>query len=341
MRVITPRLSLLVNREQIPGLIEAHISSGPSGTATSFRISCHIEPNSLFRSSVWSSLNEIEIELWLSTGPDNRSIQLVVGNADTVQIDPIGKTVIVSGRDFASLLIDSRWTGSDVNQTASEIVGAIATRHGLPISVTPTDHIMGRPDQDGHDYVRLLEHCRSLSDWDVVIEAARHEAYDAYFSGRTLNFHPTGTDRNAFISLNAADLIRLRLEHNLHLGRLRQFTVQSWDPWYRAVAAGTAQDASSSTLAMRGPVTMTRPSLDSSSASNLAERQLTLARNAEFIIDAITPIDRLVSPRSYIFLHGTGTVFDRLYRIDSINWDFNSRFGCKQHLRAHSQSNQA
>jgi phage protein D len=111
--------------------------------------------------------------------------RLLQGYVDTVELDPVAGTLTISGRDNTGVLIDTPSTASYKNQTASDVVKAIAGAHNFTPVVVATTTTVGSYYQ--HD--KAHQHDRG-SEWDLLCWLAEREGFVVYMQADELHFEP-------------------------------------------------------------------------------------------------------------------------------------------------------
>jgi hypothetical protein len=111
--------------------------------------------------------------------------QLITGNVDNIQFDPVRRVVELSGRDYTSLLIDAKTFDRWTNQTASEIATTLAKRHGLTPQVTATTGAVGKIYE-----IDKIHDRHGSTEWELLTWLASIYDYVVYVQGMTLFFGP-------------------------------------------------------------------------------------------------------------------------------------------------------
>lgn len=114
--------------------------------------------------------------------------QLITGNVDNIQFDPVRRIIELSGRDYTSLLIDAKTFDRWTNQTASEIATILAKRHGLTPVVTATIGAVGKIYE-----IDKIHDRHGSTEWELLTWLASIYDYVAYVQGMTLYFGPRST----------------------------------------------------------------------------------------------------------------------------------------------------
>lgn len=325
-----PRLRVLAGGFQLPGVLEMDIAANNHLAADRFRLR--------FAASAVSSADladpELRLDVQVSLGAG--WTRLILGRLDSIQLDPIGGTLSIEGRDLAALLIETPLSETFVNRTASEIAETLAARHGLQPRVEPTAATVGRADASGRGQLALHQFARCATEWDLLATLARAEGFDLFLAGEALHFAPPSTDTP--VPIRIGDCTAVGLSHNLGLSRPTEVEVRSWTPAKAASARQVAQsrsEAGSKSGRQGTPArhALIRPGLSSADAGRLAKRTLAdLTRHAR-TAGLSMPGDFELTPRSRIALLGAGPGFDGLWRIAELNRSLDVNRGYTQRLR--------
>jgi hypothetical protein len=330
---------ITVNGIQIQGLLHASIASTNCFSADSFSLTFALGSAPLSDIVFWSSTVRAYVEVSTAARMDMAAQMLITGMVDSILLDPALATVAIEGRDLSSSMIDSYRQQDFVNQTASEVVSAVARHHGLGCSVAPTAGNVGRYYGDGYTRLSLGRFSQLRSDWDLVVQLARENGFDVFVSGTTLYFQPSTDAKNAAVPIAMGAVQRMRIERSLSISSGTTARVQSWDSQNmtsydsRREPADDAETASAANPDNQAFLF---------SSSNLTSQQVTDAAgryNSELGRLATTlhldmPWDLTLAPRMILFLQGTNSALDTTYRIDSIERRYNSKSGSVQSVRA-------
>ena len=173
----------------VSGLLQGDITTTNYFSADTFSLTLALPRAAPIDLSGWASHPALYVTVTDASSPP--SANLITGIADLLTIDPILRTISIEGRGsfgLASSTFDSQL--DFVNQTASEIVAAIAEDHGLAAQVTATSGNVGRYFGDGFTKLSLGQFSRMRSDWDLMAQLARERDFDAFVQDTTLL--PTG-----------------------------------------------------------------------------------------------------------------------------------------------------
>jgi hypothetical protein len=131
------------------------------------------------------------------------------------------------------------------------------------------------------------------------------------------------------------ELSALHLERSLTLAQGIEVTVKSWHS--RAaqcyVQTASANQASGTGGAVQSYVYIT-PNLTPDVALKLAQQRLAELTQHERVIVAEMPGELSLTPGQQILLQGTGTAFDRIYSVDSVERRLDVAHGFTQQIRA-------
>lgn len=280
----------------------------------------------------WLALPEARVRLQVSFGENDPFTDLIEGYCDTIRADPIMGQVVLEGRDLTSRLLDSKSSTDYQNQTASEIVVAIANNHGLTPSVPDIAGYAGRYYVRDTTVVSLSQFARMSSDWDVLTALALAAGYDCFVSGSVLCFQPAANVENPLI-LDYAELATLQLTRIVGIAGGAAVTVRSWNSATQTAISETSTAALPDGSAPRKYL-LVRPNLQSQDAQQLADRAAIAINTEAMVIQFSMPGDASLTVRDVIALRGTDTGFDRTYRVASIVRRYRRGSGFKQEVRA-------
>jgi hypothetical protein len=338
--VDTLEIEVLINGDQISGLLCASIATTNCFSADTYSLTFAIGGDPLANIAFWSAIPSALIEVRVVTSSDFGSTykSLITGMIDTIHVDPIRGTVGIEGRDLSSLMIDSYRQQDFVNQTASEIVSTVARYHGLRPITVPTTGNIGRYYSDGYTKLALGQFSRLQSDWDLLVQLARQNAFDVFVDGHSLYFQPS--DEFSFDPLPVAlqNVQSARIERCLNIPTDAAARVQSWSSQNMAAydsdssgeAAPTDRDSSSTNLSFLFSGSNYTPQ----QVSDAAERYAAELSRLGTVLSLDMPWDLTYSPRATCLLQGTASTFDTVYRIDSIDRHYSSTSGSRQRVRA-------
>lgn len=302
-----PRLRVLADGVEVPGVIAASVDANNHLAADRFRVVLAAGAGGLAAVDAVGARLDVQVALggvWTS---------LVVGEADSVGYDPLQGVIEVDGRDLSAMLIDARVDETFANRTSSEIVEVLAGRHGLGVEATATATMAGRYYQSNHDQMTMGTFSRAMSEWDLLSYLAVREGFDLYVTGDVLRFAASGGD--APVVLMPADCLSLQLEHALGMERAIEVTVRSWD---QRGAQAVAQTALGGGKGRAWKHAVVRPNLPPDEAQRLAERVLSdLVRHAR-TASLSMPGDVGLTPRAGVELRGTGSDWDGVYAVSEV-----------------------
>jgi phage protein D len=337
----TLRVEVLLNGDQTPGLLRASVSTTNHFSADTYALTFAIGNSSPKDIAFWSILSSglIEVTAVTSTiyGPTFQS--LITGLIDTIHIDPIQRTVGIEGRDLSSSMIDSYRQQDFVNQTASEIVATIAQYHNLAPVVTPTTGNIGRYYSDGYTKLSLGQFSRLQSDWDLVVQLARQNNFDVFVEGQSLYFQPDNGFDGPPLPVSLRQVQSARIERNIGISPNTAAKVQSWNSQNMAAydsgnsSVGTiAADQSAS--ARNLPFLFSGSNYTAQQVTDAAERYTAELTRLGTVLNLGMPWDLSFAPRVACLLQGTDSVFDTIYRIESVERHYCSTSGSTQLIRA-------
>lgn len=331
-----PRLRVLANGDLVPGAFEAEVLNNRHFSADRFRLGLALSADPTRGPVWWADQDDVLIDIAVSLGGDY--VNLLHGSVDSVEVDFLGDAVRLTGRDLSAGLIEARVQGTFANQTSSEVATTLAGRHGLSANVQTTNIPVGRYWELEHDSLVLDGFARATTEWDLLVTLAQYEGFSVWVQGTTLHFCAVDTSVPPTV-LQVTELSALHLERSLTLAQGIEVTVKSWHS--RAaqcyVQTASANQASGTGGAAQSYVYIT-PNLTPGVALKLAQQRLAELTQHERVIIAEMPGELLLAPDQQILLQGTGTAFDRIYSVDSVERRLDVAHGFTQRIRARNAS---
>jgi len=316
---------VLAGGAPVPGILDVQIDSNSYQSANRYRVRASLTASGY---DVWAG-DQIQLEIRL--GLDGAWSSMILGPVDRIAVDPARNEVVVDGRDLTASFIEARTQESFVNQTSSEIATTLAMRQGLVPAVTPTKNLVGRNFQNDHVRSTLDQHARSTTQWDLLVRLAELENFDVWVEGQTLNFAPLSAVSDPVL-LIPSDCISMRLERSVALTAGLGVAVKSWDCRgtqsisQTATTSGYTGDAAS--------YVVVRPNMTADAAQNLANRIVSLMAQQGRVVYIDMPGDLTTYPRGSLAIADTGTDFDGLYMITSVERSISFEHGFSQTVEA-------
>lgn len=196
-----PRGIVVINDQPVKWV---HIETTTTTFYMSDRFSIELPLNgqmSPFNLDYWTSTPQFTVKIYIGfpDNPDVYSTQdldlMIIGDADSVQIDVLSSRVMLTGRDYTSKFIDNRTTEKFPSKTSSYIVTQFANQQGLNPVVTPTKTIVGTFYQTQQT---LLS--KEVTQWDLMTFLAQNENFVLFVSNNDLVFEPRPVEsENPFV----------------------------------------------------------------------------------------------------------------------------------------------
>jgi hypothetical protein len=330
---------IAINGNIIQGLLHASIVTSNCFSSDSYTLTFAIGPSPLGDITFWSSLSAAYVEIGIISAYEPTSQSLISGMIDTIHVDLIRGTAGIEGRDLSSSLIDAYRQQDFVNQTASEVASAVASYHGLTPVVTATSTNVGRYYGDGYTRLSLGQFSRVRSDWDLMVQLARENSFDVFVQGSTLFFQPATSSGTAPVHIAFRDVKTMRFERTLMIPSSTQARVQSWDSQnmasYDSNSGRDGGDATQGSSTASGqPFLFSASNFTSQQVSDSAGRYAAELNRLGVLLHIEMPWDLTLSPRTEILIDETGSLFDTVYRIDSIERHYSTTSGSSQVIRA-------
>lgn len=355
--VRAPRGMVRINGSPVKGWLDLEVESNAFREADTFSVTFALSKLEAPYDVAWlTSQTTIGIELLAGFPADPYNFgaadldSLIIGNVDSLHFGPAQRTIVLTGRDFTSLLIDAKTAEKWQNQTASEVATILAKRHGLTPVVTNTTETMGRFYQIDH-----VSTTTTQTEWDFLTSAAQQIGFVVYVKGKELHFEPAPDPANApsypVIWEEADDTRtfgsstkRLEFDRTLTVGKTISVTVRSWNAKQRK--GFTATYPSNHAKGIR-PGTATQPAQSYVYAiPNLTQDQATKRAQAlyndlikhEMRLNAELPGDNDLSILHVIPVTGTQTAFDQTYFPEAITRRMGFDAGYTMTVRARNHS---
>ena len=313
-----PAARVLVNGSPIIGVVRAEVISNNYFSADCFKIEFAIGDAPLSPPAFWANLLGIEADVQFSQDGVGFT-SLIIGQVDSVVLDQVSSRVLVSGRDYTAALTEAVVEESFSNRTASEVVEILAAENGLAYTAAPTTTIIGRYYEDAHAISGLDQFSRLTTQWDLLVYLARQEGFDLFFSGRVLNFQPSGQSAQSMV-VTSQDCTALRLKRSLVLSRDIELTIRSWNSRQQ-----TAYVQSFLGVAAGGGATppikyrTTHPNLTPDQITSLGFRRIAELASHERCVEIEMPGELVLTPRDQLTVVGTSTQFDQIYQVQAIH----------------------
>ena len=260
---------------------------------------------------------------------------------DSIVINRVPEgTVTVTGRDLTSKLIDAKTANNYTNKTASDAVTLIAKQFGLTPNVTATKTPIGKYQNDQYSSLNS-----PVAYWDLIVDWANQENFDAYVSGTTLYFGPPEADSDpqpwVFYARDDgqgrywANVKTMELTRNANLSKDITVTVLS-----HISKTGQTIKVTASRAGTRAPTSsrsgdantvdnylFRRPGMTQAQAQNWANAELAAITQyeREFTVSLEGSPD--LHTRKKVIIQGTNTSFDDSYYVRTINRSWNRQDG--------------
>lgn len=322
-----PSLVVLVNGIPLAGGISAHVVSTNDFSADRFSADIALGPDAGMDAQFWAGQTDLQIEIQVAPDAFTPPATLIVGAADSIELDPIRQTVRVQGRDFAAKLIEARTQETFSNQTSSEIAQMLAGRHGLGCQATATATPVGRYYENQHNAITLGTASRHTTEWDLLVTLAKIEGFDVFVQGQTLFFQPPSANTAVPLVLTPTDMERLQLARALTLAGAITVTVKSWDSLQQTACVQTVTSDGQGTAQ---EYVLVRRNLTADQALGLARNTLAQIVAHQWTLVAHMPGDVTTGARDGLQLFGTQTAFDQAYAIVEIDRTLSPTAGFRQ-----------
>ena len=361
-----PRLQILLDGKPLPGALSASWTQSSHYTPDVWSATFALNDDPRFGPQWWDNRDTpLTLDVQAGLIGVNGVVQwtsLGVGMVDEHQFSADLTTVEVQGRDLSLLMLAQPTAETFQNQTASEIVTAIAGRHGLTGDVTATQLPVQRYYESDHT-VTTHASGGATTEWDLLVKLAQTEGFDLYMRGNTLHFHPTvdpASDPYAvrFDPMTAerpepqAGVRNLQMTRRFVLARPVTVLVKSFHSKTGKAVTGKASFGNTSVDTSVGGqhgsrkvrptrYVFVRPNLTQDQADKMAQRLLDDIIRHERTIEWQEPGNTLLTPRHMVRLEGTGTGFDQVYYVETVTRTVAFNQGFTMSVRAKNNSPEA
>ena len=351
-----PRALIFANGQQVNGLVSFEVDNNSYYQADTYR--CTL---SFFQDTwaFWAGAKLLLIEIYAGFPPDASNYTksdltlLIKGECDEIEINPVSREIVLSGRDLTNKFIDTQTSEKFPNLTSSEIVAKIAAKHGLKTSIKATTL------KSGTYYANeKAELTKAQSEWDLMTYLANKENYSIFVKGDTLYFQPKIAENSEpFVlqwyppdknnTMPFADLTHMSFSRSLTLAKDIIVEVSSYSAKTKkkfTVKKTATQTAKTKNAGEAQPVgdaqvySRYKPNLTVQDAEKLADSLLRELTSHQVKLNVTMPADNLLQTETLIKVTGTGTAFDQTYYPSSIkrSWSFEGGYVMDIDAKNHS-----
>lgn len=318
--VRSPRVWLSLGGTRLP-CITATVTRKSEGEADTFVAELAVDETAEagFGYAEWADFQPVDAEILISLDGGNPK-SIITGQIDEPRIHWGEGTVTVAGRDKSASLTEKRRSEQFKNQKSGDIVSKIAQDHGLTPQVNAGSDFAGKIYDV--DTVHLL---MNLSDHEILTRLAEREACRWYVDGTTLTFEPIGTETDVYGVLwvppdgkgqvGKATVLDLETHRNMSAARPHSVAVRSWH--HRDAKKYDGVNLSSG-VGQTVEIEHHHNGRNQSQVDKLSKSRLkdAIRHDCNVVVKAALDLD--IDPRQKMELSGTGTIFDQLYDIDSV-----------------------
>lgn len=309
----------------------------------------------------WATSTNMQIAIYigfpinpLSYGTNDLD-QLMLGDVDLMEVDPLRATVTISGRDLTSRLIDTKTSQKYASYSASQIATILAQKHGLTPVVTPTSGNVGTV----YNNLQVMM-TKEITEWDLITFLAQQYGYVVFVNNSNLFFqpYPVPDPKTAFVlqyqSSNISnasptfDGMTLSFKRSLTIARDVKVLVRvPYNPTTGKAFTVSAQSSKRTRPYLKnvsmftGPpqtYTFIRAGLSRDQAQQVANQLLSNITLHETILDVSLPGNNIFRKDSIIQVKGTDTAFDQFYYSDVVYRRFNYQTGYDMRINAKNHS---
>lgn len=320
--VRTPRVWLQIGGTMLP-CITATVTRKSERATDTFSAELSIDETAAagYGYAEWADYQPVDVKILMSLD-GSAPTSVITGQIDMPQIHWGECTVSVSGRDKGASLIEKRRSQPFKNRKSDDIVGTIAQDHGLTPQATAGADFAGKTyDTD------FVHHLLNLMDHEILSRLAEREGYRWYVDGNDLVFEPKGTDTGTYTvqwvppdgqgQIGVATCLDLETHRNMTAARPHTLAVRSW---HHKDAQKYDGIAAASGVGQTVEIEHHHNGRNQAQVDKLAKSRLKDAIRHDCNVVVHAPLDLNVTPRQKMQLMGTGTIYDQLYDIDSVEF---------------------
>ena len=349
-RLRQPIYTVTVNQgTNLTGILEVEVTNASHFASDTFRVTVSIADLPLgLGIDYWGAAAGDELEVFAGFY-GSAPLSLIYGQVDDVDIDLVNRVMVLTGRDLSARFLDVKTAEHFQDQKASDIVKALAARHGMTASVKPTTERVGGYYEYYH--TRMTS---DMTEWDLLIFLADQENYDFWVAGHTLFFQPPiPITADPYVLLwsdlgqgnRVANFEDLKLHRSETLAKDVIVKVQSWNQALETVVTAENHRNQANKNQRAGGAaqiyTFYPPNLTKDQADKWANAKAEDITKHERVIMGRLPGDNLLTNRSLIQLVGTGTSWDQFYNLDTVTRHLSIEHGYTMDFRAKNHSTQS
>ena len=318
----------------VPAL-KTHVTRKSKRSADTFSASLSIRLTKRvgFDYAQWADFQPTDVTIVNQVTAGN-PVDMVTGQVDEPVINWKDGTVGISGRDKSASLIEKRSSQKFPNNKISEVVKTFAQNHGLTPSIVETDAIAGKTYNKDTVHLQI-----DKTDFEAMSDLADSVGYRWYVDGTSLVFEPKeqGSDvaqfywyppgtRAAYIVSNCTDL---RTARNMTAAKPHNVKVKSWNHEQKKLVVG---EKNSGGVGDAIDITHFHNGRTKDQADRIANSRLKDAIRHDCNVTISAVADLSMTARKKASLVGTGTIYDQVYDVDSVEIDTSWQSGATMDL---------
>lgn len=343
----------------------AHVTTTSTHTGARFELALVPPADPVANANWWSQQANVAVEIFAmrqaAPGRKATPFSMVKGRVDKIEWDPDTGLLNATGRDRTADLIDLKTFAAYPNRTSSQVVALLGQQAGLMVRGTPTTTPVGRYYENNHDKLQMGQFHKATNAWDLVVELAEYEGFDAFVDGDTLYFQPQPKDTDPpflvtfdltgkVVPWPVSSVINPKFSRSLTLAKnirviVRSYNSRSKRPYIGDTGSGGAHGSPSQGKRNAGPApeqyVRVIPGLKSDQdALTHAEALRRELSKHERLFTFSLPGEVVLTPRNIVKVVGTDTTFDQSYFISSIERTVDVDQGFWQTVSCKNQSAQ-
>ncbi len=303
--------------------IAAHVHRTAERKGGSFHCTIPIGVNGTTVAS-WNPSSSIDTNVEVIFASEGQTKRMIVGKIDRVELNMISYHATVSGRDLAAKLAQTRQSTQHKNKKSSEIAKDIAKDVGLDAVVDETQDDAGK--KYDVDTVHLILNRTCAETLNILAE---REGFKWFVDGSTLYFQEKNKKAGGTFTVHyspptlgrnmTTDAVHIKVGYNAEAGHPVGVKVKSWHHKDKKLYEHTAQIGG---LGSQLTHEHHFPGMRQDQVERIAKSHAKDAARPGWNVEVEMPGDLSANPNMKLQLVGTGTAWDQLYDVDSIEFEY-------------------
>ena len=268
---------------------------------------------------------------YVASEDDTSQLPLVFeGLVDTIELMHNEAVATIEGRDRSAILQESFTHIQFRNKTVAGVVQEIADKHELQTNIVDPGTLVGTVFTEEHiDFQHVSS--KGYNDWTLLTKLAEHDGYTVFITDGVLNYIPVEKAVDTIIFEYGTNIESIKMRKNLAVSHSRVTVEMGNVQLQNKSSAFVTAGAGESRKSKDGLSSVYRftdfPSVDPETLGLVAEGLALMYAQMEHIVNITSTGAPQQALKNGLLVKGTGTVFDRMYRLTSVDWHFGYDYG--------------